>query len=214
LSPGNIGIAFTYNEPVIFYEFMLDIAKVSKNKGMQNVMVSNGFINSEPLSELLPWIDAFNIDLKSFDEAFYKTHTKSRLEPVKNTLQQISQSGKHLEITNLIIPELNDDAAVFTSMVKWISAILGRQTVLHLSRYYPKYHAKQPVTPEKTLFLLRDIAEKYIDYVYLGNTIGKTITSCHNCNALLVERSNYVTEIKGLDDSGHCRNCGVQVTIM
>jgi pyruvate formate lyase activating enzyme len=214
LAPDNIGIAYTYNEPIIFYEFMLDIAKISKSKGLQNVMVSNGYMNTEPLTELLPWIDAFNIDLKAFDETFYKTQTQSQLEPVKNTLQQIRKSGKHLEITNLIIPGLNDDERTFSSMVQWISKFLGRQTVLHLSRYFPNHHAKQPATSEKTLRALKDIAQHYIDYVYLGNIAGNTTTHCHNCNALLVQRFNYETTVIGLDNSGNCKYCGVHVAVM
>jgi pyruvate formate lyase activating enzyme len=142
----NIGIAFTYNEPVVFYEYMMDVARLSKSKGLKNIMVSNGFINEEPLKQILPYIDAFNIDLKAFADEFYIKNTHSHLEPVKRSLQLIRESGKHLEITNLVIPGLNDKVEDFTAMVDWISGELGDQTILHLSRYFPRYKAKQPPT--------------------------------------------------------------------
>ena len=108
-SKNNIGIAFTYNEPVIWFEFMRDVAESAKKEGLFTVMVSNGFVNSEPLDEILKFIDAFNIDLKAFNNNFYRKLTGAELEPVKNSLKQIARSGKHLEITTLIIPGQNDD---------------------------------------------------------------------------------------------------------
>jgi pyruvate formate lyase activating enzyme len=165
----NIGIAFTYNEPTVFYEYMLDIAKISKNRGLKNVVVSNGYINKSPLKELLPWIDAFNIDLKAFTNEFYKKQTHSQIQPVKDTLVAIRNSGKHLEITNLIIPGLNDDEQEFTEMVEWISTQLGKESILHLSRYFPRYKMAIPSTSETVLRKLYSIAKSHLKYVYIGN---------------------------------------------
>ena len=120
--PENLGLAFTYNEPTVYFEFMLETCKQSQDLGMKNVMVSNGFINKEPLQELLPYIDAFNIDIKAFTESFYKKMTNGRLDSVKETLLAIKMAGKHLELTNLLIPSKNDDLSDFTKMVSCIGA--------------------------------------------------------------------------------------------
>ncbi len=132
----NIGIAYTYNEPFTFYEFLLDTAKLAHENGLKNVVVSNGYINPEPLQKLLPFIDAFNIDLKAFSDKFYKKQTKGRLEPVLETLKIIAYSKTHLEITTLIIPGLNDDIDEFENMVQWISKELGsRDSVAYFTLF-------------------------------------------------------------------------------
>ena len=164
-------IAYTYNEPIIFYEYMLDIARLAKKAGLKNIIVCNGFINQEPLKELLKYIDAANIDLKSFDNKFYKNHCDAWIEPVLNTLKTIKQNKVHLEITNLIIPNLNDDMKIIDKMCKWIHDNLGQDTVLHFTAFYPCYKMldKQP-TPKNTLLKAKEIAEKNnIKNVYLGN---------------------------------------------
>jgi pyruvate formate lyase activating enzyme len=117
-SKGNIGIAFTYNEPSTFYEYMLEVSGIAKEHGLKTVMVTNGYINRQPLNELLPFIDAFNVDIKAFSEGFYREITQSRLAPVKKTIKAIAQSESHLELTNLVIPGLNDDFAEFEEMAK------------------------------------------------------------------------------------------------
>src|SRR5690606_38964758 len=130
---------YTYNEPFTFYEFMYDTAQLIKENNLKNVVVSNGYVNPEPLKNILPLIDAFNIDLKAFDNSFYKTFTKGKLAPVLQTLKAITAHGNHLEITNLVIPGMNDDETKFEEMVKWISEELGQHIPLHLSRYFPQY---------------------------------------------------------------------------
>lgn len=209
----NIGIAFTYNEPVIWFEFMYDIAELSKRQGMKNVMVTNGFINPGPLSELLDVIDAFNVDLKAFTDEFYRTQTLSKIEPVKAALKQIRHSKKHLEITNLIIPGLNDQPANFTEMVKWIAGELGNDTVLHLSRYFPNYRLTQPPTPSDTLEQLFSIAHKHLDFVYQGNISGNSgqHTVCPSCGQLLISRNRYDSAITGLNKDGYCNKCNASV---
>ncbi|HEX2936292.1 MAG TPA: AmmeMemoRadiSam system radical SAM enzyme [Bacteroidales bacterium] len=213
LVPGNIGIAYTYNEPSVFYEYMFDSATLSKSKGLKNVMVSNGYIEKEPLNDLIPLVDAFNIDLKAFTEEFYMKCTHSHLEPVKQTLLHIREAGKHLEINNLVIPGLNDSEEIFETMVDWIAVNLGRQTILHLSRYFPRHLATHPTTLESTLYRFKDIASQYIDFVYIGNVGGETDTNCPNCKSLVIKRKNYETIVVGLDNQGCCINCRLKIAI-
>ncbi|MEN8115525.1 MAG: AmmeMemoRadiSam system radical SAM enzyme [Bacteroidota bacterium] len=206
----NIGIAYTYNEPFTFYEFMLETARSAKTKGLKNVVVSNGYINGEPLEEVLPVIDAFNIDLKAFNEIFYRTHTKGKLEPVLQALKAIAKSEAHLEITNLIIPTLNDDETEFEDMVKWIGSELGKHTPLHLSRYFPQHKMKISPTPIAKLRTLYNIAKQRLNHVYLGNVSDqdKSSTYCTRCGELLISRNRYSTDLEQLGPDGNCKKCG------
>jgi pyruvate formate lyase activating enzyme len=212
-SKGNIGIAFTYNEPATFYEYMLNISGKAKERGLKTVMVTNGYINRQPLNELLPFIDAFNVDIKAFSEGFYKEITQSHLAPVKKTIKAIAQSNSHLELTNLVIPGLNDDYTEFEEMTKWIASETGDKTVLHISRYFPSYHLQIEATPVNTMLDLYEIARKHLKFVYLGNIVDKTheTTYCDQCNSALITRDSYKTEIVGLDKQGSCTHCGNHV---
>lgn len=167
--PGNLGIAFTYNEPTVWYEYMLQTATLAQEEGLKTVMVTNGYINPEPLAQLLPFIDAFNVDLKGFTNDFYRKHTGATLEPVLQTLKQIRAAGKHLEVTTLAIPTLNDDPEVFAKEVDWLADELGPETILHLSRYFPRYRCTIAETPRSTLARLQGIALKRLRHVHLGN---------------------------------------------
>lgn len=206
----NIGIAFTYNEPIISFEYMRDVAESAKKQGLCTVMVSNGFVNSEPLKEILEFIDAFNIDLKAFNNNFYRKLTGADIEPVKNSLKQIAQSGKHLEITSLIIPGVNDDEKEMELQSSWLASELGKDVPFHLSRYFPTYKRDNPPTPEDTLKRLLEIASSNLDYVYLGNSQLKygNNTKCHNCGTEVTIRSGYKTELINLDKNGKCCCCG------
>ena len=204
----NIGIAFTYNEPVVWFEYMYDIARLAKKAGLKTVMVTNGFINPEPLQSLLEYIDAFSVDLKAFSNDFYTKYTSSELEPVKSALKQISLAGKHLEIVNLVIPGLNDDETSFKEMIRWIANELGRDTVLHISRYFPSYKLTVEATPLSTLTRLKHIAESELTYVYTGNIDAESNqTLCKYCNNILITRQLYITNIVGLDTNGKCIVC-------
>jgi len=209
----SVGIAYTYNEPTIYYEFMMDIAEEAHKMDFMNVMVTNGYISQEPLNKLLPFIDAFNVDLKSFQNDFYKEQSGARIKPVKESLKKISAAGKHLEITNLVIPTLNDQVEDFKDMLFWMQNELGKDTVLHISRYFPAYQMTIPATSKKTLESLYAIAKEYLPFTYLGNinTIDGSNTICPNCSNMLIERSGYITRIKGLDDSGNCNFCNTPV---
>ena len=188
---------------------MKDTALLAKQSGLKNIMVTNGFINEEPLKKLLTFIDAFSVDLKAFTDDFYKKVTFSKLQPVLENLKAIKKSGRFLEITNLVIPSLNDDIVVFENMLKWISSELGKNTVLHLSRYFPRYRMKISGTSPETLFNMYELAKTYLDFVYIGNlsTDKGQNTYCNKCDNLLIDRNGYHTNILGLDKNGKCLNC-------
>ena len=166
---GNIGIAYTYNEPTVWFEYMRDIAIMAKENGLKNVMVSNGYIEQKPLDELLPIIDAFNIDLKGNTNDFYKNLTKSSIAPVLNTLKTIVKSGKHLEIAYLVIPGENDDPGEFRKTIEWIKKELGDDISLHINRYFPCHKLQIPATPIESLRGLYEIAKEYLPKAYIGN---------------------------------------------
>ena len=165
---GSFGIAYTYNEPFIWYEFVLDTAKLARQNGLENVLVTNGFVNIGPLEGMLPHINAMNIDLKAFDEDFYVKICKGRLKPVLDVIK-ISAKACHVELTNLIIPTLNDSESSIRKMVDWIYSNLGSGVPLHLSRYFPCYNMDLPPTPIETLKRAEHIAKEKLKYVYVGN---------------------------------------------
>jgi len=209
----NFGIAYTYNEPTVWYEYMLDIAKPAKDKGLKNVMVTNGFINPEPLEELMPYMDAFSIDLKAFNDDFYKKLTSSKLGPVLNTIKTIKKHSKYFELTNLVITDENDDEQEFSQMVDWIARELGEDTVLHISRYHPMYKMQNEATVVSKLRQFYLIANMKLNYVYLGNvqTGNGQDTYCKSCGEQVISRTGYYTKITRLDDSGKCKFCGATI---
>jgi len=212
-SRNNIGVAFTYNEPAIWFEFMRDVALKAREKGLYTVMVSNGYVNRSPLDEITGFIDAFNIDLKAFNDDFYRKLTGARLEPVKASLKQIAEAGKHLEITTLIIPGRNDDKKEMEMESKWIADELGRDTPLHLSRYFPTFKRDDPVTPIQVLEELFGTASKNLANVYLGNTESQygQETRCSRCGTVVTSRPGYRARVSNLDSEGRCSKCGNQV---
>ncbi len=209
----NIGIAFTYNEPVIWFEFMRDTAVRFRESGFFTVMVSNGYVSREPLGEITGFIDAFNIDLKAFNESFYKKLTGADLESVRETLRFIAKKGKHLEITTLIIPGRNDSAEEMKNQARWIAGELGENVPLHLSRYFPMYRRQDPATPKPTLDGLLEAASKYLKNVYTGNTDSSAgqDTICTNCGTTVTERHGYGIRLLNLDNEGNCLRCGNRV---
>ncbi len=164
---GNIGIAFTYNEPLIGYEYVLECAKLSRQEGLKTVLVTNGYINEEPLLTLLPLIDALNIDLKAFREDFYRD-IKGDLEKVKHTIELAAQYC-HVEVTTLIIPGENDSDEEIKKLSSWLASVRP-DIPLHLTRFFPRYHWKErDATDVKNIFRLAGIAREYLQYVYEGN---------------------------------------------
>jgi len=167
-------ISFTYTEPTIFYEYMFDISKLAKSAGLKTLLNTNGFINPEPLKELLPYLDAVNIDLKGFTPEFYVENCSGELEPVLRSLELVKEEGVHLEIVNLVIPTLNDDMEKVKEMCLWIKENLGTDVPLHFSRFFPAYRLiKLSPTPVETLEQARSIAlEVGLKHVYIGNVPG------------------------------------------
>jgi len=164
---GNIGLAYTYSEPLMWYEYILDTARLAREAGLKNILVTNGYINSRPLKELLPYIDAINLDIKAYTPGFYREVCQGKLEPVL-TSAQIMATSCHLEITTLIIPTLNDSEEEIRALARWIAGI-NPAIPLHLSRYFPRYRFKLPPTPPETLYRAKEVAEEYLEHVFLGN---------------------------------------------
>ncbi|MGQ9707056.1 MAG: AmmeMemoRadiSam system radical SAM enzyme [bacterium] len=209
----SVGVCFTYTEPFVWWEYVYDTSKIAKDRGLVSVLVTNGYINEGPLLEILPFIDAMNVDLKSIENDFYKKRCNGVLEPVLNTLK-ISNNECHIEVTNLIIPGANDSPDKIEELVLWISENLGKETVLHISRYFPHYKAKEPPTPIETLENAYNIAKRHLTYVYLGNLfMSPAHTYCNNCGELLIERYGYNINVKGLKGS-KCVRCGYETGII
>lgn len=206
-----VGIAYTYNEPTVFFELMVQTATLAAEHGLHNVMVSNGFINREPLKELTRHIDAFNIDIKSFSDDFYRRMTGARLGPVLDSLITIRESGRHLELTYLVIPGQNDSPAEAEAMSRWIAENLGSDTPLHINRYFPSYRLKLPPTPFRSILDLGEIARNWLSFVYMGNLShdsADSCTRCPSCGAVMVRRYGYAVTRAALDQAGCCSACG------
>jgi len=209
----SFGIAYTYNEPLIWFEYVLETSKLARANGLKNVLVTNAYINKEPLMELLPLIDAMNIDLKSFNPEYYSTKLGGNLEIIKENIKTCSKHT-HIELTNLIIPGDNDSQAEITAMVDWVAS-LSIDIPMHFSRYFPNFHYTIQPTPMDTLMKAYEIASKKLNYVYLGNfRDGKySNTYCPNCKNLIIERIGYTTHIKGLSN-GKCSKCSNPIKIV
>jgi pyruvate formate lyase activating enzyme len=209
-----VGIAFTYSEPLVWFEFVKDTATVAREKGLKNVLVTNGYLNPEPLAELLPLIDAANIDLKSMDDLFYRKICKARLEPVLSSIRQFKAAGVHLEITNLVIPGHNDREDQIAELVDFV-ADLDPEIPLHFSAYHPAWNMKAPPTPLDTLLKAREIAAEKLKYVYLGNaqtTEGRD-TVCPECETVVIERSGY-RSLGKMDHGNRCPGCATSIPVV
>ncbi len=208
-------IAFTYSEPVVFYEYMLDTAKLAKQAGIKSVVVTGGFINTEPLKLLCKYVSAIKIDLKAFNEKYYKEVVEGRLQPVLDAIKTIKQEGIHLEIVYLVVPTLNDNPEEIKNMCKWLKENVGDDVPLHFSRFYPQYKMQNyPATPVLTLEKLRKIAiDSGMKYVYIGNVqpdhpAGSTY--CFKCKKLLIKRFGYQI-LENNITSGKCKYCGEKI---
>jgi pyruvate formate lyase activating enzyme len=211
---GAASIAYTYSEPVTFYEYMLDTARRAKAAGIANLMISNGFINTQPLLELCRVIDAANINLKSFSDEIYRKLNGGRLEPVLDTLKTLHAQGVHLEITHLVVPGYVDDPEMTRRMCDWILTHLGPDHPLHFLRFFPRYRLDRLApTPVATLEEFRRLAmDAGIRYVYIGNVPGHagTHTYCHHCGRLLIRRRGYHIPDYHLEGD-RCRFCSTRI---
>jgi len=209
----SLGVSYTYTEPLMWFEYLLDAAKlIRENKG-KNVLVTNGMINEEPLRELLPLIDAMNIDLKSINPDVYKKKLGGDLDTVKRTIE-IAHKSCHVELTNLIVTGLNDKPEEIDKLIDYVAGV-NPEIPLHFSRYYPNYKYTKLPTNINTLIDTYERARFKLKYVYLGNVPGEdgSNTYCPKCGDLLIERMYFRTLIKGLKNN-HCVKCGEKINIV
>ena len=217
----SLGIAYTYSEPTIWYETIMDIGPRIKMLGLKNVLVTNGYIEPRPLADLLSIVDAMNIDIKSMNPLFYRRLCKGSLDPVLRTCETVKKTGCHLEITNLLIPGENDDPKETESLAEFIATHLGADTPLHISRYFPRYRMNHVPTPSALLERAWAIARERLDYVYVGNiaTRDKENTLCPGCGELLISRSGYSvnvtnTLLKKPSEHPKCINCNRSINLV
>jgi len=207
-------IAYTYTEPTVFFEFAFDTAKLAHEKGIKNVFVTNGYMTSEALRMISPFLDAANVDLKGFTNSFYKEICGSSLEPVKETLKLMKKLGIFVEVTTLLIPGLNDGAEELKELALFIADSLGTDTPWHISRFHPTYRlTDRPSTPVESIANAREIGIKSgLRYVYTGNLPGDKgeNTFCYNCGKILIDRLGF-SIIKNVLKNGCCPYCGTQI---
>jgi pyruvate formate lyase activating enzyme len=206
-------IAYTYSEPTVFFEYAYDVAKLAKKEGLKNVFVTNGYITEEALREIAPYLDAANIDLKSFSDSFYRKSCGARLQPVLDSIRLYKSLGIWIEITTLIIPTLNDSEEELRKIAQFIKEV-GEDTPWHITQFYPTYKLiDKPRTPVTTLRKARDIGlETGLKYVYEGNVPGETgeNTYCPNCGKTLIRRLGYQIQENKIKDSA-CTYCGTKI---
>jgi len=204
-------IAYTYSEPNIFYEYMLDTARLARSKGIKNIWVTGGMINPEPLRKLAQYIDAANIDFKAFDDDYLKNICAQNLKTITDTIKLSKELGIWVELTNLVVPTLNDDLGKIEKMALWIKENLGPGVPLHFSRFWPMYKLKNlPPTPVGTLEKARKIAlDVGLEYVYIGNVPGHEAnnTYCPSCKRVLIRREGYLVPEINISGS-KCKFCG------
>lgn len=206
-------IAYTYTEPTVYFELMLETARLAKLAGLKNLMVTNGYMSQEASIEIQPYLDGANIDLKAFNDTFYKTYCGARLEPVKETIARMNEAGIWVELTTLLIPGLNDEDGEIDRMTDFIAGV-DPGIPWHVSRFFPQHQLTDaPITPEDSIYKCLETGKaKGIQYLYAGNIPGDkwAHTHCHNCGALLIKRSGYSARVIDIN-GGKCGNCDTAI---
>ncbi len=210
----NIGIAYTYNEPIIWFEYVYDTARLVHEAGMHNVLVTNGIIEEEPLHELLPYIGAMNVDIKAWSDDFYRKLCGGEAWPARRTVE-IAAEQCHVEITILIIPGHNDSDEELGAIFEWAASVREDMPV-HLSRYHPALKLDAPPTPAETLQRAYDLAQQRLDHVYVGNIFinGTTDTCCAECGETAISRSGFSSRSRNMTDDGRCGSCGAELNVV
>jgi len=210
---GNVGLAYTYNEPLIWFEYVLDTAQAARERGLRNVLVTNGEIEPAPLQELLPYVDAMNVDIKAMADDFYRRLCSGPSDPPRRTVET-AYGRCHVEVTNLLIPDHNDSAEQIAQLVDWVAGISDRLPV-HFSRYHPAHKMTEPPTPMPSLERAYRIAREKLKYVYVGNArlADAGDTRCPSCGATVVRRNGFSASNPRLRD-GRCAECGSEVDLV
>jgi pyruvate formate lyase activating enzyme len=207
-------VAYTYTEPLVYYEYTLDSCRQVKEAGLRNALVSAGYVNEEPYRQLCKYVDAANIDLKAYSDTFYRDICRATLKPVLNALVLSKSLGVELEVTNLVIPTLNDSDQMLRDLCRWMVQNLGRETPLHFSRFFPQFQMKNlPSTPAETLDRAKEIARSEgLYHVYIGNITrpGADDTFCPGCGKRLVHRYGFQV-LENRVDAGRCPDCGKEI---
>ena len=205
-------VAYTYNEPLVSYEYTRDCCIAARGAGLRNVLVTNGYINEKPLAALLPYVDAANVDIKGFSEEFYREVCDGTLAPVLRTVLMMKEAGVHVEVTNLVIPTLNDSEAMFDGLCLWMRDQAGPETPLHFSRFFPCFRMTHlPPTPVEALLRARGRARLAgLKHIYVGNAEvpDGDDTFCAGCGERVVERQRYVIKSNRVTAEGACPACG------
>ncbi len=203
-------VAFTYNEPTVFTEYLLDIATLARQQGLRSVLISCGLMNEAPLADMCGVLDAIKIDLKGYSEDFYRDVCNARLAPILRSIVQVARSGVHLELVNLVVPTLNDSQKMLSELVRWVVGEVGPDVPVHFTRFHPDYQLTNLApTPISTLEKARELAmDAGIHYAYVGNVPGHPgdNTYCPACGKAVVQRQGYF--LRSMDiENGHCTYC-------
>jgi len=212
--PDNLGLAYTYNEPMIWFEYVLETAQLARAEGLKNVLVTNGYVNEAPLRELLPFVDAMNVDVKAMSTGFYRELCRGKPEPPRRTVEIAKECGVTVEVTNLVIPNWNDREEQVRALVDWLAGV-DPELPLHFSRYHPDYHLAEPPTPVETLVRAREWAREKLAYVYIGNVdvAGGEDTVCPSCHQVVVARRGFSVSAVAVA-GGKCRHCQHPIPIV
>jgi pyruvate formate lyase activating enzyme len=213
IDQGSKSIAYTYTEPTIFFEYAYETAKIAHERGLKNIFVTNGYMTKKMLRKIEPYLDAANVDLKGFRNDFYRKHVGAKLDPVLENLQRIKEMDIWLEVTTMIIPELNDSIEEVREAASFIARELGRETPWHISRFYPAYQMQNLTpTPQERLQEAYQVGKEeglqhiYSRYVKQGND-----THCIACGEVLISRQGYMMNNNSITNKSLCPNCGAQV---
>lgn len=213
LAHNSQSISYTYTEPTIYFELMLETAKLAKEAGIKNVMVSNGFMSAEALAEITPYMDAANIDLKAFRDEFYRSYCAGRLQPVLETIRGMREAGIWVEVTTLMIPGLNDDPRELRELITFLLEV-DESMPWHVSRFFPQHRMETipPTNPQAIFDTLENAVDMGLKYVYAGNVHSGHWgdTHCPECKHTVIERSGYYTDAGGMAD-GKCKKCGFSI---
>jgi len=215
-SHGCPSISYTYTEPTIYFEYAYDCARLAKAAGIRNVFVTNGYQTPETIEKMAGLIDAANVDLKAFNDAFYRERCKARLEPVCQAIRLMHQAGIHVEVTTLLIPGFNDDAGELQQLAEFLAGV-SPDIPWHVSRYHPDFRFdRAPVTPEETILQALSMGAKAgLRYLYAGNVRGSNFedTRCPHCSAVVIQRAGFTARTVGLSGS-KCKQCGQALPII